>query len=66
MENWGGKPDKRLINKKSLKLDEEMWEKNQKTIDIVNKKTFQPGLRIEEEKPRFVVRRRTLVKERLG
>ena len=43
-----------------------MWEENQKIIDIVNEKTFQTGLSTEKEKPRFVVRGRTLVKERLG
>ena len=31
-----------------------MWEENQKIIDIVNEKTFQPGLRIGKEKPRLV------------
>ena len=54
-----------------------MWEENRKILDIVNEKTFQPGLRIEKEKPRLVDRgeiclrretwlKRYLVKERLG
>ena len=48
-----------------------MWEENQKIIDIVNKKTFQPGLRTGKEKPRLDERggtclRRDLVEERFG
>ena len=27
-----------------------MWKKNQKIIDIINKKTFQPGLKIRKKK----------------
>ena len=50
---------KKSIDKKSLKLNEEIWEKNQKIIDIVNEKIFQPGLKTEKEKPRFVVRKKT-------
>ena len=45
-----------LIDEKTLELDKEMWEENQKTIYIINEKTFQPGLRTEKEKPRFIVR----------
>ena len=45
-----------LIDEKPPKLDEEMWEENQKIIDIVNKTTFQPGPMTGKEKPRFVVR----------
>ena len=33
-----------------------MWEENQKIIDIVDEKTFQPGLRTGKEKPRLVER----------
>ena len=51
---------------KTSELDEEMWEKNRKIIDIVDEKTFQPGLRTGKEKPRFVVRGGTLVEEGLG
>ena len=29
-----------------------MWEENQKIINIVNEKTFQPGLRTGKEKPK--------------
>ena len=29
-----------------------MWEKNQKIIDIIDKKTFQPELRTGKEKPK--------------
>ena len=43
-----------------------MWEENQKIIDIINEKIFQLRLKIEKKKPRFVVRRRTLVEKRLG
>ena len=43
-----------------------MWEENRKIIDIVDEKTFQPGLRTGKEKPRFVVRGGTLVEEGLG
>ena len=50
MGDWGGKPNKRSIDKKPPELDEKMWEENQKIIDIVNKKTFQPGLRTGKEK----------------
>ena len=34
------KPDKESINDKPPELNEEMWEKNQKIIDIIEKKTF--------------------------
>ena len=44
------------IDKKPPELDIEMCEENRKIIDIVNEKTFQPGLRIRKEKPRFVMR----------
>ena len=54
------------INEKPPELDEEMWEENRKIIDIVDEKTFQPGLRTGKEKPRFVVRGGTLVEEGLG
>ena len=41
MGDWGGKPDKGSIDEKPPELDEEMWEENQKIIDIVVEKTFQ-------------------------
>ena len=41
---------------KNLPTNEEDGEKNRKIIDIVDEKTFQPGLRIEKEKPRLVER----------
>ena len=40
-------------------------EENQKIIDIVNEKTFQPGLKIEKEKPRLVERKKTYLKKNL-
>ena len=43
-----------------------MWEENQKIMNIVNEKTFQPRLRTKKEKPRFIMRRETLVEKRLG
>ena len=39
-EDWKGKPDKRSIDEKPSELDKEMWEENQKIIDIVDEKTF--------------------------
>ena len=44
---------------KNLPTDEEDGEENRKIIDIVNEKTFQPGLRTGKEKPRLVERRGT-------
>ena len=66
MGDWREKPDKEINQWKTSKLDEEMWEENQKIIDIVNEKTFQPRLRTRNKKPRFVVRGGTWVKEGLG
>ena len=37
MEDWGGKPDKKSIDKKLLELNEEIWEKNQKIISLMKK-----------------------------
>ena len=45
------------IDEKPPELNEEMWEKNQKIIDIIDEKTFQPGLRIGKEKPRLMERK---------
>ena len=47
------------MDKKPLEFNIEMWEKNLKIIDIVNEKTFQPRLKTEKEKPRFMVRGKT-------
>ena len=52
MGDWGEKPDKGINQWKTSELDEEMWKENQKIIDIVNEKTFQPGLRTGKEKPK--------------
>ena len=41
-----------------------MWEENQKIIDIVNEKTFQPRLRTEKEK--IDEERRSLFEKELG
>ena len=41
-------------------------EKNQKIIDIINEKTFQPGLRTGKEKLKMCVERRDLVEKGLG
>ena len=49
MGDWREKLDKGSIDKKPLELDEEMWE-NQKIIDIIDKKIFQPRLRTGKEK----------------
>ena len=57
---------KESINEKLLELNEEMWEKNQNIIDIVDEKTFQPELRIGKKKSKFVMRGKTLVEERLS
>ena len=56
---------------KNLPTDKGDEEENQKIIDIVDEKTFQPGLRTRKEKPRLLERRRTclrrdLVNEELG
>ena len=37
MGDWGEKSDKRSINKKPPKLDEEMWEKKRKFILLMKK-----------------------------
>ena len=42
-----------------------MWEKNQKIIDIVDKKIFQPELRRGKEKPRLVERKKICLKRNL-
>ena len=45
------------IDEKPPELNEEMWEENRKIIDIVDEKTFQPGLRTGKKKPRLMERR---------
>ena len=67
-EDWGGKPDKRSIDEK---LPNQWGRQGGKpkdySVDIVNEKTFQPGLKTGKEKPRLVERkRRGLVDEGLG
>ena len=53
-------------------FNEKIWEENQKITDIIDEKTFQPGLRTGKEKPNVCGKRRdfgwggTLVKKRLG
>ena len=47
------------IGKKPPELNVKMWEENRKIIDIIDKKTFQPGARTRKEKPRFVMRKGT-------
>ena len=49
---------KRTVNYKDA-------EENQKIIDIVNEKTFQPGLKTRKVKPRLVERRRTCLRKDL-
>ena len=39
-ETWEKNRTRESINEKSLGLDEEMWKKNRKIIDIINKKSF--------------------------
>ena len=39
-----------------------MWEENRKIIDIVDEKTFQPGLRTGKKKPRLMKRGRVCLK----
>ena len=48
-------------------LSTQLWETEEqnRTRKSIDKKTFQLGLRTEKEKPRFVMREGTLVKERL-
>ena len=58
MGDWGGKPNKGINQWKTSKFDEGMWKKNQKIIDIVIEKTFQPGLRTRKEKPKVCGERR--------
>ena len=41
---------------KTFKLDEEMWEENQKIIVIVDEKTFQSGWKTGKKKPRLMER----------
>ena len=43
-----------------------MWKKNQKIIDIVNKKTFQPRLKTRIEKPKMCGKERDLIEEKLS
>ena len=66
MGDWREKSAKGINWWISSKLDEEMWKENLKIIDIIDEKTFQPGLRTRKKKPRFVVRRGTLVKDIFG
>lgn len=41
IKDWGGKPDKKSINKKCLKLNKEMWKENQKIVkSIIMKRGF--------------------------
>ena len=40
--------------------------KRLESVDIVDKKTFQPRLRIEKEKPKIYDKRKNLVEEGLG
>ena len=49
-------------------LIEEVWVKNRKiiSVDIVNEKTFQPGLRTRKKKPKVCGKKKVLVKEGLG
>ena len=54
------------IDEKPPELDEEMWEENRKIRDIVDEKTFQPGLRIGKEKPKVCGERRDLVEKGQG
>ena len=42
-----------------------MWEESQKIINIIDKKTFQLGLRIGKEKPRLVKRKGTCLRREL-
>ena len=59
--DWGGKPDKRSIDEKSPELNEEMWEENRKIMNIVDKKTFQPGKGQRRKNRRWCGERRDLV-----
>ena len=63
MRDWRGKPDKGSIDEKPPELNEEIWEKNRKIIDIVNEKTFQLGLKIGKEKPKICGERRDFNQE---
>ena len=56
---------------KNFSTNERDREENQKITDIINEKTFQPGLKIGKKKPRLVEKRgiclrRDLVDEGLG
>ena len=56
---WETKEENRIwepIDEKPPELDEEMWEENQKIIDIIDEKTFQPGPRAGKQKPKFVMK----------
>ena len=59
VENWTR--DQLL---KNLPTDEGDGEENQKiiSVDIIDEKTFQPGLRTRKEKSRLVERRRTYLR----
>ena len=52
---------------KNLPIKEGDGEENQKiiSVDIVDKKTFQPGLRMGKEKPRLVEREKTCLRRNL-
>ena len=52
MEDWGGKPDKGSIDEKLLEFNKVIWKKNQKIINIINEKIFQPRLRTGKKKPK--------------
>ena len=60
LTQWETKEENRTKDQlmKNLPTNEGDGDENRKIINIVNEKTFQPGLRTEKQKPRVVERRR--------
>ena len=61
LTQWETKEENRTTDQsmKNLPTDERDGEENRKIINIVDEKTFQPGLRTGKEKPRLVEREGT-------
>ena len=53
---WETSEEENRIRNKNLPTNEKDREENQKIIDIIDEKTFQPGLKTRKEKPRLVER----------
>ena len=56
---------KESIDEKLPELGDEMWEKNRKIMDIVDKKTFQPGQRQGKKNQKWYSEKRNLVRNKM-